>query len=75
MNTSSSRKAQDRENEFGWGAKAGVEYTFGRSPWAVGLEYRHLELLRAENTPDRDLYGDIGLNVASLALTYRVGRP
>lgn len=63
--------ASERDPEPGYGAKLGFEYLFGRTPWSLGVEYRHLELLR-ERT-ERDLYGDIGLDVGSLVLGYRFG--
>ncbi len=46
--------------------------SFDGSPWALGLEYRHLELLKDEYA-DRSLYGDIGLDVAALTFGYRFG--
>ncbi len=64
--------AQERDPEPGYGVKLGGEYLFGRTPWSLGLEYRHLELLRREPA-DRDLYGDIGLDVGSLVVGYRFG--
>lgn len=63
--------AQPRDSEPGYGAKLGGEYVFGESPWSVGLEYRHLELLH--ETLDRDLYGNIGLDIGSLMVGYRFG--
>lgn len=63
--------AQDRDAEAGYGVKLGGEYRFGRSPWSVGIEYRHLELLH--EATDRDLYGDIGLDVGALVVGYRFG--
>jgi hypothetical protein len=63
--------AQDRDPEPGYGVKLGGEYLFGRTPWSLGFEYRHLELLR--DGTDRDLYGDIGLGVGALVVGYRFG--
>lgn len=65
--------AQGRDPEPGYGVKVGGEYLLGRSPWSVGVEYRRLELLH-KNT-ERDLYGDIGLDVGSLMIGYRFGPP
>ena len=63
--------APDRDPEPGYGAKLGAEYLFGRTPWSVGVEYRHLELLR--DGVERDLYNDISLDVGSLVVGYRFG--
>lgn len=35
----------------------------------LGLEYRHLELVH--ETVDRDQYGDMGLDIGSLIVSYR----
>lgn len=37
----------------------------------MGVEYRHLELLR--DGVERDLYNDISLDVGSLVVGYRFG--
>lgn len=63
---------ESRDPYFGYGGKVGAAYSLGRSPWSIGLEYRHLELLREENL-DRSLYGEIGLDVAALTFGYRFG--
>jgi hypothetical protein len=65
-------ESADRDPEPGYGAKLGLEYLFGRSPWSLGVEYRHLELVH-ENL-DRDQYGDIGLDAGSLLVGYRFNR-
>jgi Outer membrane protein beta-barrel domain len=62
---------QDREAELGYGGKIGLEYSLGRSPWRLGVEYRHLELVH--ETIDRDLYGDISLDVGSITVGYSLG--
>lgn len=64
--------AQSREPYWGYGGKVGAAYSLGRSPWSVGVEYRRLQLLQDE-TVDRDLYGEIGLDVAALTFAYRFG--
>lgn len=64
--------AQSREPYWGYGGKVGAAYSLGRSPWSVGVEYRRLQLLQDE-TVDRDLYGEIGLDVAALTFGYRFG--
>ena len=38
--------SERREPYWGYGGKVGAAYVFGRSPWSIGVEYRHLELLR-----------------------------
>ncbi len=63
---------ESRDPYFGYGGKVGAAYSLGRSPWSVGVEYRHLELLREENL-DRSLYGEIGLDVFALTFGYRFG--
>jgi Outer membrane protein beta-barrel domain len=65
-------ESQEHEDDLGYGGKLGLEYIFGRSQWGLGVEYRHLELVH--ETMDRDQYGDIGLDVGSLIVSYRPGR-
>lgn len=65
-------ESQEREDDFGYGGKLGLEYVLGRSPWGLGIEYRHLELVH--ETTDRDQYGDVGLNIGALIVSYRPGR-
>lgn len=60
---------QAREPDLTYGGKVGVEYAFGESPWTLGVEYRHLEMVH--ETLDRDMYGDIGLDVGSFMIAYR----
>lgn len=62
---------QEHEPDFSYGGKIGVEYAFGNSPWTVGVEYRHVVM--THETVDRDLYGDIDLDVGSLTIGYRLG--
>lgn len=62
--------AQAHEAEAAYGGKIGAELPFGSS-WSLGLELRHLEI--PHESVDRDLYGDIGLDVGSLVFAYRFG--
>ena len=63
--------AQSREPEPAYGGKIGAECPLGTSSWSLGLELRHLETLHER--VDRDLYGNFGLDIGSLALAYRFG--
>jgi hypothetical protein len=63
--------AQEREEELAFGGKIGAEFPLGTSPWSLGLELRHLEI--QHESLDRDLYGNMGLDVGSLVFSYRVG--
>lgn len=63
--------AQSREPDPAFGGKIGAEFPLGTSSWSLGLEIRHLEILH--ETADRDLYGDLGLDIGSLVLAYRFG--
>lgn len=66
-------EAQEREAELAYGAKLGAELRLGDSPWSLGLELRHIETIH--ESLDRDLYGNIGLNVAAFSLAYHLGPP
>ena len=63
--------AQEREAEPAYGAKLGAELRLGGSPWSAGLELRHLQTIH--ESLDRDLYGNIGLNVLAFSLAYHLG--
>ncbi|HKH44308.1 MAG TPA: outer membrane beta-barrel protein [Thermoanaerobaculia bacterium] len=65
--------AQEREAELAYGAKLGAELRLGGSPWSLGLELRRLQTIH-EST-DRDLYGNLGVNIAALSLAYHTGPP
>jgi hypothetical protein len=66
-------EAPEREAELAYGAKLGAELRLGGSPWSLGLELRRLQTIH--ESLDRDLYGNIGLNVAALSLAYHLGPP
>jgi len=66
-------EAQEREAELAYGAKLGAELRLGDSPWSLGLELRHIETIH--ESVDRDLYGNLGLNIAALSLAYHTGPP
>lgn len=62
----------DRDEELGWGGRLGLEMGLGEaSPWSLGLEIRHLELVHEKL--DHDYYGDLGLDVAALSIGWRTG--
>lgn len=62
----------DRDEELGWGGRLGLEMGLGEaSPWSLGLEIRHLELVHEKL--DHDYYGDLGLDIAAVTIGYRTG--
>lgn len=62
----------DRDEELGWGGRLGLEIGLvERSPWSLGLEIRHVELIH--EVLDHDYYGDLGLDITALTLGYRIG--
>jgi len=65
--------APEREAELAYGAKLGAELRLGGSPWSAGLELRRLQTIH--ESLDRDLYGNIGINIAALSLAYHLGPP
>lgn len=63
--------AQEHDDEPAFGGKIGAEFSLGASPWSLGLELRHLEI--QHESQDRDIYGNMGLDVGSLVFSYRIG--
>ncbi|MES1245641.1 MAG: outer membrane beta-barrel protein [Acidobacteriota bacterium] len=61
----------DRDAEFSYGGKVGLELALGESPWSVGASYRYLEV--QHEGMERDQYTGIQLNLISAALSYRIG--
>lgn len=61
----------DRDSEFAWGAKAGLELALGGSPWSVGVTYRYLDT--QHEGVEHDQYRGIQLNLVSAVLSYKVG--
>ena len=62
----------DREEEWGFGGKAGFDVRLGQSAWWAGLGYRFLDT--QHEGQERDLYTGIGVHVVSAVLSYRAGK-
>jgi hypothetical protein len=63
------RDQPDRDPEFSYGGKAGVDVFLGRSNWALSIDLRHLQVVH--EAQERDLYRDIGMQTIGVGLSYR----
>jgi hypothetical protein len=63
------RDLPDRDPEFTYGGKAGVDILLGRSNWALSIDLRHLQVVHERL--ERSLYRDIGLQTIGVGLSYR----
>jgi opacity protein-like surface antigen len=64
------RGLQDREAEFAFGGKVGLELELGHSPWAAGVSYRFLET--QHDGVEHDQYTGIGIHLVSAVLSYKI---